>query len=39
MRKEGKLEEYKGSSSRIWRKNEYRSVMTREVRYSRRKRF
>ena len=39
MGKEGRLGEHKGSSSRIWRKDECRSEMTREDGYSRRKRL
>jgi len=39
MGKGGRLEKYKGSSSRIWEKDEYRSETIKEIRYSRRKRF
>jgi len=37
MGKEGRLGEYKGSSSKIWRMNKCRSEITREDGYSGRK--
>ena len=40
MEKKGRfLREYKRYGSRIWEENEYKSEMTREIRYSREKRL